>query len=89
MAEFGGLKGPGNRILDQYVTYFKLFRLHKFSHEAFGFKKSTYNVGLGYVYALSKKPTFGNSMFLGDIIGFAYWFHMKIYKSSDYKKYCL
>ena len=89
MAEFGGLIGPGNSFLDRYFTYFKLFRLHAIFRDAFGFMKSNYNVGPGYVYALSEKPIFANSMFLGHITGLAYWFHMKVYKSSDYKKYCL
>ena len=89
MAEFGGLIGPGNRFLDRYFTYFKLFQLHAFFHDAFAFMKSNYNVGPDYIYALSEKPIFANSMFLGHITGLTYWFHMKVYKSSDYKKSCL
>ena len=46
--------------------------------------KSNYNVGPGYVYAISKKPIFANSMFLGHITGLAYWLVMEFCKSSDY-----
>ena len=63
MAEFGGLIGPGNSILDRYFRSFKLFRLHAISHDAFGFMNSNYNEGPCYVYALSEKPIFANSMF--------------------------
>ena len=33
------------------------------------FLKSNYNVGPSYVYAISKKPIFANSIFLGHING--------------------
>ena len=89
MAEFRGLIGPGNSILDRYFRYFKLFRLHAIFHDAFGFMKSNYNVGAGYVYALSEKSICANSLFLEHITGLAYSFHMKVYKCSDYKKDCL
>ena len=89
MAEFGYLIGPGSSIFDRYFTYFKLFRLHAIFHDPFGFMKNNYNVGPGYVYAHSENPIFARSMFLGDITGLAYWFHLKVYKSSDYKKHCL
>ena len=52
-------------------------------------EKSNYNVGPSCVLALSAKLIFANSMFLGHIFGLAYWFHMEVYKSSDYKKHCL
>ena len=63
-AEFGGLLGPGNSN-----NCFKVFRLHAIFHDAFGFLKSNFNVGPGFVYAISRKPIFANAMFLGHILG--------------------
>ena len=89
LAEFGGLIGPGNSNFDFFFKFFKVFRLHAIFHDAFGFMKSNYNVGPGYVYAISKKPIFANSMFLGHITGLAYWLVMKFCKSSDYREFSL
>ena len=89
LAEFGGLIGPGNSTLDFFFKCFKVFRLHAIFRDAFGFMKSNYNVGPGYVYAISKKPIFANSMFLGHITDLAYWFVMKFCKSSDYREFSL
>lgn len=86
LAEFGGLIGPGNSKLDQYFKHFKIFRLHAIFHDAFGFMKSNYDEGPGYVYAMTSKPIFTNSMFLGHITGLAYWVFMKLCKSSEYDK---
>lgn len=86
-AEFGGLIGPGNSCLDKYFRHFKLFRLHAIFHDAFGFMKSNYDVGPGYVYALSPKAIFANSMFLGHITGLAYWLYMKVCKKTEYDNY--
>ena len=84
MADFEGPKGPGNSNLDQCFTYFKLFRLHAIFHDAFGFMESN-NVRPVCVYALSE-TIFVNCVFLGHITGVADWFHMKVFKSSDYEK---
>ena len=54
MVNFGGLKGPGNSILDKYLKHFKIFRLHAIFHDAFGFMKNNFDLGPGYVYAISK-----------------------------------
>ena len=69
VATYGGLIGPGNSCLDGFFNHFKVFRLHAIFHDAFGFMKSNYDVGPGYVYALSKKPIFVNSMLLGHLTG--------------------
>ena len=66
-AEFGGLIGPSESKLDHLFKCSKTFRLHAIFHNAFRFMRSTYNVGPGYVYALSEKPFFANSMLLGHI----------------------
>ena len=89
MAEFGGLIGPGNSILDKYFKHFKIFRLHAIFHDAFGFMKSNFDLGPGYVYALSHKPILTNNMLLGHFTGLAYWLHMKIYRTREYEKFLL
>ena len=86
-AEFGGLIGPGESKLDHFFKCSKIFRLHAFFHDAFGFMRSTYNVCPGYVYALSEKPFFANSMLLGHITGLTYWIVLKLYKNSIYQEF--
>ena len=85
MAEAGSLIGAGNSILDEYFKHFKIFQLHAVFNDAFGFMKRNFNIGPGYVYAISHKPTFTNSMLLGHFTGLAYWLHMKIYKTTEYE----
>ena len=86
-AEFGGLIGPCESKLDHFFKCSKIFRLHAIFHDAFGFMRSTYNVGPGYVYALSEKPFFANSMLLGHITGLTYWIVLKLYKNSIYQEF--
>ena len=86
-AEFGGLMGPGESKLVNFFKCSKIFRLHPIFHDAFGFMRSTYNVGPGYVYALSEKPFFANSMLLGYITGLTYWIVLKLYKNSIYQEF--
>ena len=86
-AEFGGLIGPGESKLDHFFKCSKIFRLHALFHDAFGFMRSTYNVGPGYVYAISEKPLFANSMLLGHITGLTYWIVLKLYKNSIYPEF--
>ena len=87
LAEFGGLIGPGESKLDHFFKCSEIFRLHAIFHDAFGFMRSTYNVGPGYVYALSDKPFFANSMLLGHITGLTYWIVLKLYKNSIYQEF--
>ena len=86
-AEFGGLIGPGESKLDHFFKCSKIFRLHAIFHDAFGFMRSTYNVGPGYVYPLSEKPFFANSKLLGHITGLTYWIVLKLYKNSIYQEF--
>ena len=87
LAIYGGVIGPGNSGLDKFLNRFKLFRLHDIFHDAFGFMKSNFDVGPGYVYALSWKPVFVNSMLLGHLTGFVYWFLLKLFSNKEYRKY--
>ena len=85
-SEFGSLIGPGESKLDHFKCS-KTFRLHAIFHDAFGFMRSTYNVGPGYVYALSEKPFFANSMLLRYITALTYWIVLKLYKNSIYQEF--
>jgi len=69
------------------VVLFKFFRLHAIFHDAFDFMKRIYDVGPGYVYALSQKPIFVNSMLLGRLTGLLYWFLLKLFSNKEYRKY--
>ena len=86
-AGFGGLIGPGESNLDHFFKCSKIFRLHAIFRDAFGFMRSTYNVGPGYVHALSEKPFFANSMLLGHITGLTYWIVLKLNKNSIYQEF--
>ena len=87
LAMYGGLIGPGNSGLDNFLNHFKLFRLHAIFHDAFVFMKSNYEVGPGYVYALSQKPIFVNSLLLGHSTGLAHCFLSKLFSNEEYRKY--
>ena len=63
-APHGGLIGPSKSYMDRSFKYFKLFRMHAVFHDAFGFM-SNFNLGPGYVYAVTEKPLFVNNMLLG------------------------
>ena len=85
--KFGGLIGPGENKLHHFFKCLKIFRLHAIFHDAFGFMRSTYNVDPGYLYALSEKPFFANSMLLGHITGLTYWIVLKLDKNSIYQEF--
>ena len=87
LAIYGDLLGPGNSSLDTFLNRFKLFRLHALFHDAFGFMKSKHDVGPGYVFALSQKPIFANSMLMGQLTGLVYWFPLKFFSNKEYRKY--
>ena len=48
-APYGGLIGPGNSILHNYCKNSKLLRVHAIFHDAYGFMRTYYNIGPGYV----------------------------------------
>ena len=87
LAIYGGLIGPVNSGLDKLLNRFKLFRLHAIIHDAFDFMKSIYDVGPDYVYGLSQKPIFVNSMLLGHLTGLVYRFLLKLFSNIEYRKY--
>ena len=88
-AEFGGLIGPGNNSLDFFSNVSKYFGLMRFFMMLLVSKKSNYNGGPVYIYAIPKKPIFANSLFLRHITGLASWLVMKLWKSSDYREFSL
>ena len=87
MADFDGLIGPGNSVLDNYFKQFKIFRLHAIFHDAFGFMKSNFNIGHEYVYAVSHRPVFSNNLLLGHFSGSAYWLQMKINETAEHENF--
>ena len=86
LAPFGGLIGPGDSLMDKWLKHFKIFRLHAIFHDAFGFMRSNFGVGPGYVYTLSEKPIFANNMFFGHITGLAFWFYQKLLHRKEYNR---
>lgn len=84
--EFGGLIGPGNSNLHPVFEKFKLFRVHAAFHDAFGFMKTQYNLGPGYVYMLGEKPKFKNSCLLGHFTGLLVWIYLKMMRSQKYTR---
>ena len=73
-APFGGLIGPGDSLLHNYFKHSKIIRCHAIFHDAYGFMKSTYDIGPGYVYVI---PNVYNHFLLGHISGLLYWLNFK------------
>ena len=86
-APYGGLIGPGKSYMDRCLNYFKLFRMHAVFHDAFGFMKSNFDLGPGYVYAVTEKPLFVNNMLLGHLSGLAYWVYLKLFHGTLYEQF--
>ena len=63
---------------------FNFFRGHAAFHDAFGFMKTQYNLGPGYVYALGEKPIFNNCCLLGHVTGLSIWIYLTM--SENYKE---
>ena len=84
LAPFVGLIGPGESLMDKWLKHFGLFWLHAIFHDAFGFMRSKFGVGPGYVYTPSQKPIFANNMFFGHNTGLAFWFHQKLLHRKEY-----
>ena len=54
IAPFGGLIGAGKSYMDRCLSYFKFFLFHAVFHDVFGFMKSNFHLGPGYVYAVTE-----------------------------------
>ena len=78
-APFGGLIGPGDSYLHNYFKHSKIVRCHAIFHDAYGFMKSTYDLGPGYVYVI---PNFRNHFLLVHISGLLYWIGFKCQNSQ-------
>ena len=50
LAPLGGLIGPGNSRLHEYLKHLKILRAHAAFHDAYGFMKEEYGLGPVYVY---------------------------------------
>ena len=68
-APFGGKIGAGDSLLQKYLKFSKILRMHAIFHDAHGYMRSSKSVGPGYVYTLTTEKYFKNSMLLGHISG--------------------
>ena len=83
LAPHGGLIGPGNSALHNYLKDSKILRVHAIFHDAYGFMKEAHNKGPGYVYMISNFPS---HFLLGHISGIVYWSSFKIFWSKEFEK---
>ena len=68
-ASFGGNIAAGDSLLDNYLKFSKILRMHAIFHDAYGYMRSVNNVGPGYVYTLTTDKYFRNSVLLGHFSG--------------------
>ena len=61
--------------------------MHAVFHDAFGFMKSNFDLGPGYVYAVTEKPLCVNNMLLGHLSGLAYWLYLKLFHGRLYEQF--
>lgn len=86
-APFGGKIGPGNSHLHKLFEFSKIMRMHAIFHDAHGFMRRENGTGPGYVYTLTDKQLFRNSMLLGHFSGILYWTFMKLFNSQYFDKF--
>ena len=86
-APYGGLICPGKSYMDRCLSYFKIIRMHAVFHDAFGVMKSSFYLGPGYVYAVTKEPLFVNNMLLGHFSGLAYWLYPNLFQGTLYEQF--
>ena len=86
-APYGGLISPSKSYMARCLNYFKLFRMHAVFHDAFGFMKCNFDLGRGYVYAITEKPLFVNNMLLEHLSGLAYWLYLKLFQGTLYQQF--
>jgi hypothetical protein len=79
----GGKIGIGNSALDKCLSWSKLFRLHAALHDAFGYMRSSFNVGPGYCYIWNMRC---NNCLLGHVTGLAFCLKVKIFHKELYNK---
>ena len=61
--------------------------MHAVFHDAFGFMKSSFDLGPDFVYAVTEKPLFVINMLLGHLSGLAYGLHLKLFHGTFYKQF--
>ena len=49
--------------------------------------KSNFNLGPGYVSAVTEKPLFVNNMLLGHLSGLVYWLYLKLIQGTLYEQF--
>ena len=86
LAPFGGLIGPGDRLMDKWLKHFRIFRLHAIFHDAFGFMRSNFGEEPGNVYTLSEKPIFANNRILATLRDWRFGFIKNCYRRKEYNR---
>ena len=86
-APFGGKIGAGDNLLHKYLKFSKILGLHAIFQDAYGYMRSSKNVGPGYVYKLTTEKYFRNSMLLGHFLGIFYWTLMKFFNSQRFDNF--
>ena len=75
LAPLGGLIGPGNSRLHDYLKHLKILQAHAAFHDAYGFMKEKYGLGPGYLYMVSNFPS---HFLLGHLAGVLFWIILKL-----------
>ena len=83
LAPYGGLIGPGDSALHEYLKDSKVLRVHAIFHDAYGFMKEKYKTGPGYMYMISNFPS---HFLLGHISGIIHWTAFKVLLSDTFQK---
>ena len=83
IAPYGGLIGPGDSALHEYLKDSKVLRVHAIFHDAYGFMKEKYKTGPGYMYMISNFPS---HFLLGHISGIIHWTAFKVLLSDTFQK---
>ena len=75
LAPHGGLIGPGNSRLHEYLKHLKKLRVHAAFHDAYGLMKEEYGLGPGYRYMVSNFPS---HFLLEHLTGVLLWIIFKL-----------
>ena len=84
-SKYGGRIGIGRApVLHRCLNWWKIMRVHAIYHDAFGYLRSNYNIGPGYVYSLARSPFIPNICFLGHLTGILSWTVFKVKRRNLY-----
>ena len=84
-SKYGGRIGIGRApVLHHCLNWWKIMRVHAIYHDAFGYLKSQYDIGPGYVYAIARSAFIPNICFLGHLTGILSWTTFKVKRGYLY-----